>query len=299
MLKNILKMLCLLPALSALPSYGADTVKLKPLGIAYQDASNTPLKYPEGVACGKTTILVADSGNGRLIRYTVVNEELKNGLEIKVAQLSYPLRLKATSLDRTLALDGKTRKIARLAADGSFVGYVEFQGVPAPTEVVPRSMATDSKDNVYILDILGERVLVVDPGGKYLRQIPFPKGYGFLSDVVVDQKGNVYLLDSLKGQVFRATADKPDFQAFGASLQSSMDMAVSMDLDSQGRLYLLDQNSGAVIVLGTDGSFQGRYLSFGWKAGQLNYPSQLCITQNNTIAIADRSNNSIQMFKIQ
>lgn len=299
MTHNISRLICYLFIAWALPTHAADTVKFKPLGAASQDATNLPLKNPEGVACGKTTVVVADSGNGRLVRYSMINDELKNGVEIKVAQVSYPQRLKTTTMDRTLALDGKTRKIARLAADGSFVGYLEYQGVPAPTDVTPRSMAADSKDNVYVLDIQGERVLVVDSAGKYLRQILFPKGYGFFSDLVVDQKGNVFVLDSTKGQVYRALPDKAELQVFGANLKTSLHFAVSIDVDSQGRLYLLDQNEGAVVVLGTDGSFQGRYLSFGWKGGQLNYPGQLCIMQNNTIVIADRNNSRIQFFKIQ
>lgn len=299
MLNALCRKLLIVSVLCALPAYGADTVKIKPLGIVYQDANNLPLKSPEGVACAKSTVLVADSGNGRMVRYSVVNDELKNGMEIKVAEISYPLRVKAISMDRTLVLDGKTRKIARLAADGSFVGFLEYQGMPAPVEIVPRSMATDAKNNIYVLDILGERVVVVDSAGTFLRQIPFPKEYGFFSDLAVDQKGSLLLLDSLKGQVLRGAADKAEFQAFASGLQSAVNFAVSMDLDSQGRVYLLDQNGGAVIVLGTDGSFQGRYLSFGWKGGQLNYPSQMCIMQDNNLAIADRNNNSIQLFKIQ
>ena len=269
------------------------------MGIALQDANNIPFKHPEGVTCSKSTIIVADSGNGRLIRFSVVNEELKNATEFRVAEVSYPARAKATSMDRTLVLDGKTRRIARLGADGSFVGYLDYQGLPAPAEVVPRSMVTDSKNNIYVLDILGERVVVVDAAGAFLRQLPFPKEYGFLSDVAVDQNGNILLLDSMKGQVLRGAADKADFQVLTSDLHSFMSSAVSMDLDNQGRIYLLDQNDGAVVVLGTDGSFQGRYLSFGWKGGQLNYPSQMCIMQDNSLVIADRDNNRIQLFKIQ
>jgi hypothetical protein len=269
------------------------------MGVVYQDANNIPLKNPEGVACGKSSVIVADTGNGRLVRYSLVNDELKDGVEIKLDQLSYPLRLKAAAMGRVLALNGKTLKIARLAADGSFVGFLEAQNVPAPSDIVPRSMDVDANDNVYILDVLGARVLVVDNTGKYLRQIPFPIDYGFISDVAVDQKGAVFILDSLKSQVFKAAPGAATFQVFASGLQSYLYFAVNLDIDSQGRIFLLDQNDSAVILLGPDGSFQGRYLSFGWKVGQLNNPSQACITENGTIVIADRSNSRVQLFKIQ
>lgn len=299
MMRTILSVVCFLTVACTFSAHAADSVKFKPLGGASQDAGNIPLKNPEGVACGKSAILVADTGNGRFVRYTLANDELKNGVAVKVAQVSYPLRLKAGAMDRVLALDGKTRKIARLAADGSFVGYLDYQNVPPPVDVVPRSMAVDAKDNTYVLDMQGERVLVLDPGGKYIRHVPMPKEYGFVSDLAVDQKGALFVLDSQNARVYKAAPDASTFQIFASDLQSYLNYAVTIDIDSQGRVYLLDQNDSAVVLLGPDGSFQGRYLSFGWKGGQLNSPTQACITENGTLVIADRNNNRIQIFKIQ
>lgn len=299
MKKTIRTLICILPVVCALPALGADVVKFKPLAEVYLDANKVQLKNPEGVACGKTTVLVADTGNGRFVRYTKADNELKNGVEIKLEQVSYPVRLKAAGMDRVLALDGKSRRIARLAADGSFVGYLDYKNVPPPADIVPRSMTVDAKDNVYIVDVLGARVLVTDQTGAYLRQIPLPKDNGFISDVAVDQRGGIYILDSLKGQVYKAAQDSTAFQPFASGLQADLYLAVSMEIDPQGRLYLLDQNASAVILLGPDGSFQGRYLSYGWKAGQINYPSQACLTESGVFIIADRNNSRIQLFKVQ
>lgn len=296
---GIIRMLiCILPIVCASSAYCADAVKFKPLAEITLDANNIPLKNPEGVACGKTTVLVADTGNGRFVKYVKTDNGLKDGVEIKLEQVPYPIRLKAANMDRVLALDGKSRKIARLAADGSFVGFLEYKNV-LPPDVVPRSMTVDAGGNVYIVDILGSRLLVTDQSGAYLRQIPFPKEAGFVSDVAVDQRGAVYLLDSLKGQVYKAAPDSPAFQAFASGLQESLYLAVSMEIDPLGRVYLLDQNDGAVVLLGPDGSFQGRYLSYGWKAGQANYPSQMCLGENSILVVADRSNSRIQLFKVQ
>lgn len=299
MIRTLRTLICFLALACPLQARAADTVKFKPLGGAYQDAGNIPLKNPEGIACGKSSVFVADTGNGRLVRYALVNDELKEGVEIKAPQVSYPLRLKAAAMGRVLALDGKTRKIARLADDGSFVGYLEYQNLPAPAEVVPRGMTVDANDNVYVLDILGARILVVDTAGKYLRQIPFPPDCGFISDVAIDRKGAVFILDSQKAQVLKADPGAAAFKVFASGLQSYLYLAVSLDIDTQGRVYLLDQDDSAVILLGPDGSFQGRYLTFGWKTGQLNRPAQACITENGTLAIADRNNSRVQLFKVQ
>ena len=299
MLRSIPTLVCLLAVTCAVPGHAADTVKFKPLGGASQDAVNLPLKNPEGVACGKGTVLVADTGNGRFVRFTLANDELKNGVELKLAQVPYPLRLEAAPLDRVLALDGKSRKIARLTAGGGFEGYLDFQNVPPPVDVVPRSMSVDAKGNIYVLDVLGDRVLILDPGGKYTRQVALPKEHGFVSDLAVDQKGAVYVLDSQTARVYKTAPDGASFQIFATGLQAYLYLAVTIDIDSQGRIYLLDQSDSGVVLLGADGSFQGRYLSFGWKGGQLNSPSQACLAENGVLVIADRNNSRIQTFKIQ
>ncbi|NTV48437.1 MAG: hypothetical protein HGB32_06730 [Geobacteraceae bacterium] len=296
---TIKTLICLLPIICALPAYCADVAKFKPLTELYLDANKIQLKNPEGVACGKTAVLVADTGNGRLVSYARNNNELKNGVEIKLEQVPYPIRLEATVQGKVLALDGKSRKIAFLAADGSFVSYLDYKNVPLPIDIVPRSMTVDAGDNIYVVDALGMRVIVTDQTGTFLRQFPFPKETGFISDVAVDQRGGVYILDSMKGQVYKAAPDSKLFQPFVSGLQAHIYLAVSIDTDPQGRIYLLDQNDSAVVLLGPDGSFQGRYLSYGWRAGQINYPSQACLTENGIMIIADRNNSRIQLFKVQ
>ena len=296
---TIRTLICILPVICALPAYCADVAKFKPLSEIYLDANKIQLKNPEGIACGKTTVLVADTGNGRLVRYTKADNELKNGVEIKLEQVPYPIRLKATIQGKVLALDGKGRKIAILTADGNFVSYLDYKNVPTPVDIVPRSMTVDAGDNIYIVDTLSARLIVTDQTGAFLRQFPFPKEAGFISDVAVDQRGGIYILDSIMGQVYKAVPNGTTFQQFSSQLQSQNYFAVSMETDPQGRLYLLDQNDSAVILLGPDGSFLGRYLSYGWRAGQINYPSQSCLTENGTMIITDRNNSRIQLFKVQ
>jgi sugar lactone lactonase YvrE len=244
-------------------------------------------------------VLVADTGNGRLVRYNLVNDDLKDGVEIRLSQISYPLRARLTPKGEALVLDGKSRKIARVGADNTFVGYLDPQNVPAPATIVPRSLAVDAKGNIYLVDILGERVVVLDPAGLFVRQIPFPADTGYIVDVAVDQRGTVFILDSLKDSVYRAAAAESAFTTFAKDLQNYLFFAVSIETDSQGRIYLVDQNDNGVVLLGQDGLFLGRYLNFGWKPGQIFYPAQGCLAGNDVFVIADRDNNRVQLFKVQ
>ncbi|WP_224981146.1 NHL repeat-containing protein [Geomonas agri] len=299
MIRTLCILAFLLVTVGAYTAQAATTVKFRPLAVTSQDANNAPLKAPEGVACSQTSVLVSDTGNGRLVRYSLVNDDLKNGVEIKLPQLTYPLRAKFTPKGEALVLDGKSRKIARVAADNTFVAYLDPQNVPGPAGTVTRSLAVDAKGNIYLVDILGERVLILDPAGLFIRQVPFPAHYGYISDVAVDQQGTVLILDSMKDQVYRAAANENSFKEMGKDLQDYLFFAVSIDIDSQGRVFVLDQNDNGVVLLGPDGSFLGRYLNFGWKPGQVFYPAQECLAGNDILVIADRDNSRIQMFKLQ
>ncbi len=128
------------------------------------------MKQPEGVACGEK-----DLSDRWRYRKTIVfsgipsrKRSLKAGTEIKIPQLSNPIRLQINSKGEIFALDGKKRRIIRLNPDGTFKGYVDAEGIPSPSTFVPRSFKIDRNNNIYILDIFSGRVLVLNSG----RQIP-------------------------------------------------------------------------------------------------------------------------------
>ncbi|MHB1024588.1 MAG: NHL repeat-containing protein [Desulfobacteria bacterium] len=278
-------------------SHAADTVKFKQMAPIYVDGKGAGIRQPEGVACRGNALVVADTGNGRLLRYTIAGDSWTPGGEIVLPQLPSPIRVDVNSKGEIFVLDGASRKIARIAPSGDFLGYVapsaEVQGA-----VVPRSLRLDGQDNLYLLDVFSARLLVLDPSGKLQREIPFPKGYGFLSDLAVDAVGNVYLLDSVRKRVYKVAKNSAEAVPLTGSLQEEAYFPTSIATDKQGTIFLVDQNGSGVVLLGPDGSFRGRRLSMGWKEGFLRYPAQMCVTENGAAFIADRGNNRVDGFLI-
>jgi len=282
-----------------LRSFGAETVKLKYLQSVYFDDRGGGIKQPEGVACNdKSVLVIGDTGNDRLLRYTLEEKSLKAGAEIKIPQLSNPIRVQMNSKGEIFALDGRKRRIVRLNTDGSFKSYVDPEGVPSPSAIVPRSFKLDRNDNIYILDIFTGRVLVLNPDGKFQRQIQFPKEYGFFSDLSVDSKGNILLIDCVKAMVFSAVKDSESFSALTKSLREYLDFPTSLTTDSRGTIYIVDEDGSGIVVLGQDGSFLGRQLSMGWTEGLLNFPSQISMNEKGEVFIADRGNSRVQIFTL-
>ena len=287
-------------ALLAFPltSFSAETVKLNYLQSVYFDEKGGGLKQPEGVACNeKSLLVVGDTGNDRLVRYTFQDKILRGGIDIHMPQLSSPIRVQVNSKGEIFALDGKKRRIVRLTPEGVFKSYVDPVGAPSPSAFVPKSFRIDRSDNIYILDIFTARVLVLDPDGKYQRQIPFPKDYGFISDLSVDSKGTVLLIDCVKAMVFSATKESNSFSPLTKSLREYLSFPTSIT-ESRGIIYIVDQDGGGIVILGADGAFMGRQLSRGWIEGLLYFPSQICVNEKGEVFIADRGNSRIQIFTL-
>ena len=282
-----------------LESFGAERAKLRYLTAVYLDDKGAGMREPEGVACNeRSTLIVGDTGNGRLLRYTLEDSNVKPTGEIRVPQLSNPIRLQMNSKGEILVLDGKQRRIARLGPGGEFKEYLSPEGVPSPGSFVPRSFKIDRNDSIYILDVFSARVLIVSPEGKYQRHLEFPTESGFFSDLAVDFKGAIFLLDSVKAMVYQASKDAKAFSPLAKGLREYLSFPTYITTDSRGVLYVVDQNGSGIVVLGQDGSFLGRQLTMGWKEGLVYYPSQVCINEKGEVFIADRGNSRVQIFSI-
>jgi len=284
---------------SPMKSFSAETVKLRYLQSVYFDDKGGGIKQPEGVACNdKSVLVVGDTGNDRLLQYTLEERSLKGGAEIKIPRLSNPIRVQINSKGEIFALDGKKRRIVQLSSEGAFKSYVDPEGVPSPSAFVPRSFKIDRNDNIYILDIFTGRVLVLNHEGKYQKQIPFPNEYGFLSDLSVDSKGGILLVDCVKAMVFSAAKNSEGFSALTKNLREYLDFPTSITTDSRGTIYIVDEDGGGIVILAADGSFLGRQLSKGWNEGLLYFPSQMCLNERGEVFIADRNNSRVQIFTL-
>ena len=261
---------------------------------------STALKQPEGIACDdRGLIVVADTGNGRILRYRFQDKTISDDLPaIQLPELTLPTRVQLNSKGEIFVLDRKTRRIVRLTPQGAFHSYLEPAGLPSST-VVPRSFFIDRNDLIYVLDIFSERVLVLSPEGQYRAQKKFPKEGGFFSDLTVDFKETHFLIDSVNATVLTAGKDAAAFLPLTQNLKEYMRFPTAITTDNRGRIYLVDRNGSRIIILGSDGSLLERLSAMGWKEGLLNYPSQLCINSRGEIFIADTNNNRIQIFVLK
>ncbi len=272
-----------------------EEVRLRPVAAIYIDAKGTAIDQPEGIAYdGESLLVAADTGNQRLVLYQVAGGETLPTSEIRLGQIPYPVHVRVDSQGEILVLDGKSHRIARVSARGQFKGYLEIPAGDAPLTI--KSFEIDGRDNLYVLDVSGARVLVIDSEGSTQRTIGFPEDVGLLSGLTVNPAGVVFAVDSVQKRVFVARANDQALVPLTEPMPDEMVFPTGIAADS-GHLFIADQYDGAIVVLAQDGSFRGRPSRMGWKQGFLRYPTGLSAA-NGYLFVADRGNNRIQGFAI-
>jgi sugar lactone lactonase YvrE len=285
----------LICVLSAVEVFAADKRKLRWVTSIYMDSKGFSLRDPEGVACAGSDLYVADTGNSRVLRYSYRDKVATPEAEFALPK-SAPMMVQVDSQGNVYYLDGRDRRIIPLSAEGKPQGPVKPRGLPSSAEVTPKSFRIGPSDNLYVLDLFSGRVLVLKADGQYLRHVSFPESYGFFSDLTVDSDGTILLLDSVEAAVYSAAAEADGFSPLTKSLQAYMNFPTSLATDRQGMIYLVDQYGSGLALVDRHGTFLGRKLGLGWNESRLYYPTQLCISDDGNLFIADRSNSRIQVF---
>jgi streptogramin lyase len=294
--RNATRTLLLTAAVIAPGAVRAEALVFTWAAAAYMDGKEAPLKAPEGVACDdRGAVIVADTGNGRLVRYPLKEGELGPGAEIRVPQLVAPVRVQLDSKGNSVVLDRKGNRLVRLDPKGSYLGVIEPKG-DALASFAPVAFKLDAADQVWVLDAAG-RVVVLAPDGAVIRTVELPRTGGMFMDVAVDGAGVAYAVDGVRAVVWTADKQAKAFRQLSASLKDEMSFPAYIAA-VKGKLLVVDQVGSGIVVLGSDGSFQGRQLSIGASEGLVQYPGQLCTTDRGDVFLADRNNNRLDQYTI-
>jgi len=277
------------PAWSQSGDYGPGVV-------IYDDGQGNNLSGPAGVAYDGERLIVADSRNSRLLFYTLRGKSLELVKEAKLDREIQPATVQFGKSGDVLVYDSKGKDILRFNTGGGKLGKVELKGVPGSSRVIIKSFRVDGSGDLILLDVYGRRVLIAGEKGVFKRQIPFPDEFGFISDLAVDNRGTIFLIDSVRSQLLAAASDASVFTPVSGSLRDILAYPTHMEIDSKGLIYLVDEETSSIKVLRRDGSFKQSLFNRGRKEGLLYYPAQICVGDGSRLVIADRDNNRIQVF---
>ncbi len=140
---------------------------------------------------------------------------------------------------------------------------------------------------VFIFDFRKKDIKIIDQIGDY--QLPSP------IDIVVDDKGKIYVSDSVLGTVFITNEEGDYLGKIGSNL---LVRPTGLALDSsRKRLYIADTLKGSVYVISLEkGKLVKRIGKMGSSPGEFNRPTFLTVDKEGNLYVSDSMNARIQIF---
>jgi DNA-binding beta-propeller fold protein YncE len=111
-------------------------------------------------------------------------------------RFGYPRDVAVTRQGNLLVVDGENRRVVRFNTFGAVEQSFGDVNSGAGRLVDPEQIEVDERDNIYVLD--GGRIVIFDPFGGYIRQVPLRENYRIMS---IDSD-TLLLADSTTAEIF-------------------------------------------------------------------------------------------------
>lgn len=212
-------------------------------------------------------------------------------------QLLFPYGIGFLPNGNLLVAETGNFRIQELTAKGkyvrTFLGQHNNIGLTKPGPI-----CIDSKGRVYVGDLSGSQVLVLDQNARVLRRIgniAYPHGIA-----VDEERKKLYISDSGEINVKVFSLEKDDSKPINVIETTSpgtrFSMVRGLALDRLGRLYVVDTITGAVRVFDKNGTYLFSFGQVGFDDGEFLYPIGISVSDSGKIYIADWSNNRVQVW---
>jgi len=295
-------------------------------------ANTVPLRTPIAVAVdGKGNLYIADESDNRIRKVDttgIITTYAGTGVPgysgdqgpAMSAQLNFPTGIALDAQGNMYVADQGNALVRRIAADGTINtiagnGNPNFAGDNGPAmsaQVDPVAVATDSKGNVYIADGVNYRIRKIDNNGIITTVAGNGmEGYegdngpalsaeiDFVTDLAVDNSGNIYLADYFNYEVRKIDSSGMmtafaggllyGFYSDGVPATTDVILPYSVAFDGSSNLYISDADANNVGVRRVDlssgliytvaGSGELGFTGDGGAAlsAELDYPAGLAI----------------------
>ncbi len=279
-------------------------------GIAGTEAGQ--LALPRNMDVGADgRIYVLDSGNHRLQVFEpdggLVNSW--GGFGTDPGQFNEPWGI-AVGDAYVYVADTWNHRIQKFTLDGEFVDVFGASGSPAADSedeglglfFGPRSIVRLDDGRLLVTDTGNHRMQLLDTDGNFQFQVgSFGNDLGQMNEPVGIGQGPdkyIYLADTWNSRVQQfspelfAVSEWPVNAWDGTSINNKPYVAV----DSAGRVYITDPEEYRVLIFNADGTYVGRFGSFGAAATNFGLPNGIAIDDADNIYVADSGNNRILKF---
>jgi DNA-binding beta-propeller fold protein YncE len=250
------------------------------------------IDHPEGLAVDpQGMLLVADTWNHRILRVdpTSAATPAPGGRPPTPGQNNGVLPVRAP------------RAITCFGERGSKPG--QFQ--------CPRSVTTDKRGDIYVVDNWNHRVEKFTREGRFLLKFgekggPFgydeaPGKFVYPYGIAVDSKGFIYVSDFNNNRVHKFDPRGKFVMMWGTEGRQDGQFShpAGLAVDSQDRLYVADLGNDRIQAFRSSGdkmAFDGKWGEAGHEPGQFDRPYSVSVDAKANVYVVDFGNHRVQKF---
>ena len=118
------------------------------------------------------------------------------------------------------------------------------------------------------------------------------------SGLKITDDGVVYVSSQEKGTLLEITDGKIEAHGLSPSVFKNSDLG-DVDVLPDGRLVVVNEDSGQIAILGADLQAQSLFSQSGSDAGELDNPRPLAVSINNTVFVGDVKSKRVSVFNHQ
>ena len=178
---------------------------------------------------------------------------------------------------------------------GEYIENLDFSVIPDSADLTIQSVVVDDKGYLYLgSGGTNARIITLDKDRKFVSQIESKNRFINVKSLHLTDEGFVFL-DPSRAKVWKFDREGNTILSFGrlSSLLGGFSQPIDMEVDSKGRIYVVDLNRWMVIVFTPKGDpiieFGGPTIFFR--------PSNLAVSADGQIFVADNS-REIMVFKL-
>jgi len=155
-----------------------------------------------------------------------------------------------------------------------------------------------AREQIYVADSGLKRVFVVGLSGDLRGELHLPAGFLRPTGVAVDRQGQVYVADSLSGQVEVFAPTGEHLRSIGSGLDASMkfNVPISVAVDSQERLLVNDSMNFRIELFDPSGHSTGSIGGIGDVPGSFARPRGVAVDSDDHVYVVDAAFGNVQIF---
>lgn len=264
--------------------------------------SGQNLKKPMGVGVGNDgKIYVTDTANSDVFVFDPKSSKMTT-LGNMGAKIFYkPIGVTADRDGRIFVTDSQVDKVTVLDANAKVVGYLQ----PDEPFKQPSGIVADSANRkLYVTDTHTHNIKVFDldtlkytgsigKRGREEGELNFPSHLG------VDNKGNLYVVDTMNGRIQIFDKEGKFIRAFGqfGDAPGMFARPKGVGVDSEGHIYVVDAAFNNVQIFNDEGQVLLAFSSYGSDRSQMILPAGMTVDQDDYIYVVDSWNRRINVFE--